>query len=172
MKFVAARCPLYSSVLLLNKMLPKPSQVAKVNKKIQGNHIFFKKSSLTDFLLRHSRVQFQSEENVKKGLGRKGANQSMALAGLEGDLLLIHGLRVELRKRIGGTTESGVKRAIHLVEPRRFRFPFPGHGFKPEESRSDSKNDRNGKTLSSPPSTKSRSGRVRYAHGRHLYCKL
>ncbi|RRT43243.1 hypothetical protein BHM03_00036206, partial [Ensete ventricosum] len=51
----------------------------------------------------------------------------MTLAGLEGELLLVHGLRVELRERISGSAEGGIQRPIGLIEPRRLRFPLPRH---------------------------------------------
>lgn len=61
--------------------------------------------------------------------------QRMALAGLEGDFLLVHGLGVQLGERVGRAAEGGVERPIHLVKARRVRFPLPRHGF-------DEKNDR------------------------------
>jgi len=52
----------------------------------------------------------------------------VALAGLEGELLLGHGLRVELGEGVGGAAEGGVERAIGLVQPRRgVRLPLPDH---------------------------------------------
>ena len=60
----------------------------------------------------------------------------MALSGLERDLLLVHGLRVELGERAGGATEGGVERPIHLVQPRRLRLPLPPHRIPIENRRS------------------------------------
>jgi len=52
----------------------------------------------------------------------------MALAGLEGELLLGHGLGVELGEGVGGAAEGGVERAVGLVQARRgLRLPLPGH---------------------------------------------
>ena len=52
----------------------------------------------------------------------------VALAGLEGELLLGHGLGVELGEGVGGAAEGGVERAVGLVQPRRgIRLPLPGH---------------------------------------------
>lgn len=56
----------------------------------------------------------------------------MALSRLEGELLLVHGLRVELRQRVRGATKGRIQRPIHLVEPRCLRFPLPRHGFVAE----------------------------------------
>ena len=51
----------------------------------------------------------------------------MALSSLESNLLLVHGLRVELGERVGGAAEGGVQRPIHLIQPRRLRLPLPPH---------------------------------------------
>ena len=52
----------------------------------------------------------------------------VALAGLEGELLLGHGLGVELGEGVGGAAEGGVERAVGLVQARRgLRLPLPGH---------------------------------------------
>lgn len=54
--------------------------------------------------------------------------EGVALAGLEGELLLGHGLGVELGEGVGGAAEGGVERAVGLVQPRRgIRLPLPGH---------------------------------------------
>ncbi|RWV89724.1 hypothetical protein GW17_00048120 [Ensete ventricosum] len=61
----------------------------------------------------------------------------MALPGLVGYLLLVHGLRVQLRERVGGAAEGRIERAIHLVESRRLRFPLPRHRFREDRGRQD-----------------------------------
>lgn len=54
--------------------------------------------------------------------------EGVALAGLEGELLLGHGLGVELGEGVGGAAEGGVERPVGLVQPRRrVRLPLPGH---------------------------------------------
>lgn len=40
----------------------------------------------------------------------------MTFAGLKAELLLVHGLGVELREGVGGAAESGVKGSIDLVK--------------------------------------------------------
>jgi hypothetical protein len=70
--------------------------------------------------------------------GRKGAactHEGVALAGLEGELLLGHGLRVQLGQGVGGATERGVERAVGLVQARRrVRLPLPRHRRRRRES--------------------------------------
>jgi hypothetical protein len=54
--------------------------------------------------------------------------EGVPLPGLEGELLLRHGLGVELGEGVGGAAEGGVERAVGLVQPRcGFRLPLPGH---------------------------------------------
>lgn len=54
--------------------------------------------------------------------------EGLPLAGLEGELLLGDGLRVEQGKGIGGAAEGGVERAVGLVQPRCcVRLPLSGH---------------------------------------------
>lgn len=54
--------------------------------------------------------------------------EGVALAGLEGELLLGHSLGVELGEGVGGTAEGGVERAVGLVQPRcGLRLPLPSH---------------------------------------------
>lgn len=54
--------------------------------------------------------------------------EGVPLAGLEGELLLGHGLGVELGEGIGGAAEAGVERAVGLVQPRcGVRLPLSGH---------------------------------------------
>ena len=43
----------------------------------------------------------------------------MAFTGLEGNFLLVHGLRVEQREGIRRAAERGIHRSIHLIQPRR-----------------------------------------------------
>jgi hypothetical protein len=70
--------------------------------------------------------------------GRKGAactHEGVALAGLEGELLLGHGLRVQQGQGVGGTAERGVERAVGLVQARRrVRLPLPRHRRRRRES--------------------------------------
>nr|CAN82701.1 hypothetical protein VITISV_010840 [Vitis vinifera] len=51
----------------------------------------------------------------------------MAFTGLKGELLLVHGLRIELRKRVRGATKGGVHGSIDLVQARRHRLPLLPH---------------------------------------------
>lgn len=80
------------------------------------------------------------DKDGRKGTRRgakRGPNQRMALPGLEGYLLLVHGLRVQLRERVGGAAEGRIQRAIHLIESRRLRFPLPRHRFREDRDRQD-----------------------------------
>jgi hypothetical protein len=66
-------------------------------------------------------------------------------AGLEGELLLGHGLGVELGEGVRGAAEGGVERAVCLVQPRRgFRFPLPGHRRRRQRSATRAGGDRGG----------------------------
>lgn len=51
----------------------------------------------------------------------------MSLASLKRELLLVHGLRVELGQRVGRAAERRVHRPIHLVQARRHRLPLLPH---------------------------------------------
>ena len=51
----------------------------------------------------------------------------MAFTGLEGEFLLVHGLRVELRERVRGAAERAVHRPIDLVEARLHRLSLLPH---------------------------------------------
>jgi hypothetical protein len=52
----------------------------------------------------------------------------MTLAGLEGELLLRHGLGVELGESVGGSPEGGVERTVGLVKAsHRLVLPLPPH---------------------------------------------
>lgn len=72
------------------------------------------------------RMQTITDSNAKRGeierevgWGRIESNHAVALPGLEGELLLGHGVGEDLRERVRGAAERGVHRPIHLVEVRR-----------------------------------------------------
>lgn len=73
----------------------------------------------------HSR-EISSDQNTKKR--EESSYQRVTLTGLERQTLLVHGLRVELRKRVGSTAEGGIHGAINFVEARSVRFPLLRHG--------------------------------------------
>lgn len=52
----------------------------------------------------------------------------MSFTGLEGELLLVHGLSIKLREGIGGAAKGGVHGAIDLIEARGDGFPLLRHG--------------------------------------------
>jgi hypothetical protein len=70
--------------------------------------------------------------------GREGAScthEGVALAGLEGEFLLGHGLRVQLGQGVGGAAEGGVERAVGLIQARRrVRLPLTRHRRRSRES--------------------------------------
>jgi len=51
----------------------------------------------------------------------------VSFTGLEGEFLLIHGVRVEMREGVGGAAESWVHGAIHFVEARGHRLSLLRH---------------------------------------------
>lgn len=59
--------------------------------------------------------------------GEREDYQPFAFTGLKGKLLLVHGLSVELRKRVSGAAEGGVHGPIHLVQAHRQRLPLLRH---------------------------------------------
>lgn len=55
-------------------------------------------------------------------------NQGVALAGVEGERLLVHGLGVELGKGVGGAAEGRVNGPVRFVHRRHLLcLPFPRH---------------------------------------------
>ncbi|RRT72672.1 hypothetical protein B296_00021411 [Ensete ventricosum] len=71
---------------------------------------------------RSSRIGAKRPSSDERG---KGAYQGVALPGMEGDLLLRHGLGVDLRQRVGAAAEGRVDGAVHLVQPPRHRLRLP-----------------------------------------------
>jgi len=51
----------------------------------------------------------------------------VAFAGLEGELLVVHGLGVELGERVGRAAKRRVHGPIHLVQARRYGLPLLRH---------------------------------------------
>ena len=50
-------------------------------------------------------------------------NKGMSLAGVKRNLLLVHGLRVDLGEGIRSAAEAGIDGPIHLVQAARHGFP-------------------------------------------------
>lgn len=63
---------------------------------------------------------------MRKGKG-EGSYESVAFTGMEGEFLVVHGVGVELRERIGGTAKRRVHAPIHLVQARRYRLSLLRH---------------------------------------------
>lgn len=77
-------------------------------------------------------IEIPTRNRPKREKGEDGerrvTDEGVPLAGLEGELLLGHGLGVELGEGIGGAAEAGVERAVGLVQPRcGVRLPLSGH---------------------------------------------
>lgn len=69
----------------------------------------------------------QQAENIETEQKRGITHHGVPLTSLEGDLLLVHGLRVEQGQGIGGAAEGGIHCPILLVQPRRHRLLPLGH---------------------------------------------
>lgn len=59
--------------------------------------------------------------------GESETHKGMAFTGLEGKLLVVHGLCVKLREGIGSAAEGGVHASIHLVEAGGHRLSLLPH---------------------------------------------
>lgn len=66
-------------------------------------------------------------KNYTRREGGINSNQAVTFAGLEGELLLAHGLGVELRERVSRAAESVVNISIGLIEMCGNRFPLLRH---------------------------------------------
>lgn len=71
----------------------------------------------------------QKREKIRKieTAIQEDPHKGVALAGSEGQLLLAHGLGVELGEGIGGAAEGGVHGPIGLVQARGVGLPLLGH---------------------------------------------
>lgn len=65
---------------------------------------------------------------MNEEISEKETYESMAFTGLEGKLLVVHGLCVELREGISGAAKGGVHASIHLVKAGGYGFSLLPHG--------------------------------------------